>query len=470
MTKTLVIARYNENLSWLEKIDKNNFSYKIYNKGKDDLKYDCEKLPNIGREAHTYIHYIIQNYNNLPDYVAFVQGSPLDHHTESINILNSHINDTDIWLYNGKINYKAVITEKNDKNWFDISKNILGEEFKNDCFFPSGAQYILKRENILCRSKDFYMKILKMILDEPGEIFGKGLPWCLERLWPQIFKLKPYDYVNPENTLISTIKKPQVYDCFSFFNELDLLSIRLEMLDDYVDTFILVESTKTHSNKEKPCYFRYNKHLFKKYLHKISHFIVCDFCERGKGWPNEIHQRNSCANGLKNCDPNDIVIISDLDEIPNPEIIKFYKDHNLYGIYTLNLDVYYYYLNLKCVSEDKKPVKWDKTKICRYSDIKSGLSRLRNTSHRYLNFGEPGFHFSFTGGMNNIIHKLESFAHTELDKDCYKNEENIKKALLDKTDLFDRNYEMQITDISNYPKTIVDNIEKYKHLFYPGSI
>ena len=117
-----------------------------------------------------------------------------------------------------------------------------------------------------------------------------------------------------------------IYDCFTFFNELDLLEIRLNILNDVVDKFVLVEATKTFSGKDKPLYYEQNKKRFAKFQDKIIHVIVDDFPKpddktQDVAFMMESYQRNAILWGLKSAKDNDVVIIADLDEIPNPETV-----------------------------------------------------------------------------------------------------------------------------------------------------
>jgi len=134
-----------------------------------------------------------------------------------------------------------------------------------------------------------------------------------------------------------------IYDCFTFFNELDLLELRLHILNDVVDKFVLVEATKTHSNIEKELYYQNNKKRFKKYSDKIIHIVVDKFPEYIDSWTFEKYQRDCIISGLKRCEPNDVIIISDADEIPNPEKIKKYAQTP--GIKTFKQKMFYYFLN-----------------------------------------------------------------------------------------------------------------------------
>ena len=80
-----------------------------------------------------------------------------------------------------------------------------------------------------------------------------------------------------KDNITSNILIPKIIDCFTFYNELDMLTYRLNILNDIVDYFVLVEATHTHVGKEKPLFYKENKHLFEKFNHKIIHIVVDDF-------------------------------------------------------------------------------------------------------------------------------------------------------------------------------------------------
>ena len=141
-----------------------------------------------------------------------------------------------------------------------------------------------------------------------------------------------------------------IYDCFTFFNELDLLEIRLNTLDKVVDKFVLVESIYTFQNNNKELFFDNNKSRFLKFKDKIIHIVVEELPDNLTGdyydsWKIEYYQRNAISIGLKSAKLNDVIIISDLDEIPKPELILKYANKS--NICFFLLDTYIYYLNLK---------------------------------------------------------------------------------------------------------------------------
>ena len=113
----------------------------------------------------------------------------------------------------------------------------------------------------------------------------------------------------------------KIYDCFQFFNEENILDLRLNILDEYVDFFVIAESTTDHQGNIKKLNFDINK--FKKFQKKIIYVVVDDTAESikkphlGQNSLVERHQRNSIIRGLNNCSDDDLVIISDVDEIPD---------------------------------------------------------------------------------------------------------------------------------------------------------
>jgi beta-1,4-mannosyl-glycoprotein beta-1,4-N-acetylglucosaminyltransferase len=145
----------------------------------------------------------------------------------------------------------------------------------------------------------------------------------------------------------------KIIDSFLFYNELDLLTYRLNLLNNIVDYFIIVESTHTFVGKEKSLFFNENKHLFEKFTNKIIHIIVDDFPHKYPNiniatndvWNNEIFQRNAISRGInyiENLVEYDVIIISDLDEIPDPHTLdKIKKGSITVDINILEMDFYY---------------------------------------------------------------------------------------------------------------------------------
>src|SRR5215831_14334612 len=109
------------------------------------------------------------------------------------------------------------------------------------------------------------------------------------------------------------------YDCFPFFNELDILEIRLHELYRDVDTFVLVEAPWTHQGDPKPLFFEENKRRFKRFLPQIRHVVVPDQPKTDDPWVRERYQRECIRLGLADVRSGDLVIVSDADEIVRRE-------------------------------------------------------------------------------------------------------------------------------------------------------
>ncbi|RLP91699.1 N-acetylglucosaminyltransferase, partial [Micromonospora sp. CV4] len=141
-----------------------------------------------------------------------------------------------------------------------------------------------------------------------------------------------------------------VYDCFVFYDELDLLEIRLNVLDKVVDKFVIIESKKTFRGTDKPLFYIENTQRYAQFESKIIHVVVEDFPKINwkklrpfSNWDREDYQRNALAKALANCAPEDVIIFSDVDEIPTPEKVTEYLHKP--GIKTFYQELYYYYLN-----------------------------------------------------------------------------------------------------------------------------
>ena len=128
----------------------------------------------------------------------------------------------------------------------------------------------------------------------------------------------------------------KIYDCFQFFNEENILDLRLNILDEFVNFFVIVESTTDHQGNTKKLNFDINK--FEKFQKKIIYVVVEDTIETikkphiGQNSLVEQHQRNSITKGLKNCDDNDLVVISDIDEIPDLTKLNFFDKKKICSI------------------------------------------------------------------------------------------------------------------------------------------
>jgi beta-1,4-mannosyl-glycoprotein beta-1,4-N-acetylglucosaminyltransferase len=257
-----------------------------------------------------------------------------------------------------------------------------------------------------------------------------------------------------------------VYDCFPFFNELDVLEMRLNILSGVVDKFVLVESGKTFSNIKKPLFFEENKTRYSQFLAKVIHIKTTNCPEYKDAWNMEYYQRNKITDGICCCDANDIILVSDVDEIPNPSAIECYKK-NKTGLYALIQDFFNYFLNYKrCIFKT-----WDLAKIARYGDIiKLGYTpqQLRDSkTDKVIRNG--GWHFSYLGGIEAIKYKIAAFSHQEYNNEKYVSDKILEEKIHCGLDIYNRkDYRFRQVRIiaPAYPAYIVDNKEKYSNNIY----
>ena len=142
--------------------------------------------------------------------------------------------------------------------------------------------------------------------------------------------------------------RPKIIDCFAFFNELELLELRLKTLDSVVDRFVLVEARETFQGTSKTCFFEENAARFAAYSHKITHLVVDRFTETSLTWDREAEQRNHMNATVAECDAQDIILLSDVDELPRPECLQALRAHppRANEIVCFSLQHYFYFLNL----------------------------------------------------------------------------------------------------------------------------
>jgi beta-1,4-mannosyl-glycoprotein beta-1,4-N-acetylglucosaminyltransferase len=250
-----------------------------------------------------------------------------------------------------------------------------------------------------------------------------------------------------------------IIDCFPFFNELDLLEIRLNSLAPYVDRFVLCEMPVTHSGNEKPLYFEANSERYGDF--PITHIIAYEDkryrMEPGKlsgdSWWRENYQRECLMNGLANCKPGDIILLSDIDEIP--DLKNFSGEEGAF-----KQKMYYYYLNC-CANMPP----WKGTQSIRYGNITT-LNALRNARNkRPTIMKDGGWHFSTLGNEGRVEYKIESFAHTEHNNDSVKR--SLGSRIRGLEDPYGRGYRFHI-EMPSGPKWLLDNQDKYYELFYHG--
>jgi beta-1,4-mannosyl-glycoprotein beta-1,4-N-acetylglucosaminyltransferase len=259
-----------------------------------------------------------------------------------------------------------------------------------------------------------------------------------------------------------------IYDCFQYFDEDHMVDLRLNILSKYVDYFVISESTKTHQGKDKQINFDIKK--FSKFKNKIK-FIIADYNKEidfnnhsGGESPIEQHQRNSLIKGIKDASPDDLIILSDSDEIPDlTKLIDIDKDKKFIAF---SQKMFMYKLNLQNLGESG----WIGSKITKKKHITS-MQNLRNLKFKKYPFWRidknnlqiinGGWHFSFLQTPSQILNKIKSFSHGEFN-DNSMNEKKIEEKILKNEDIFNRKITLKKVELdSNYPNYILENKNKF---------
>lgn len=265
-----------------------------------------------------------------------------------------------------------------------------------------------------------------------------------------------------------------VYDCFQFFNELDILKIRLHVLNPVVDRFVISEATETFSGLKKPLYYEENRELFAEFADKIIHVVVEDTPE-GDTHYRDTFQKNAVTRGLAGCNDDDIIIFSDLDEIPNPDKIQeilqnFQKDK----IYHFAQRLFYCYLNMEEVSgnllsyagefEEVTRKKWIGSKMLSYQLLREQnllLGELRFPERKAIGIRveDGGWHFGYMGGhgekdiKKRVQEKVVSAAHQEYNSKHVLSQ--VTDQIKDGKDIFGRDAKFVRCEIDEtFPKYI----------------
>lgn len=255
----------------------------------------------------------------------------------------------------------------------------------------------------------------------------------------------------------------KVIDCFPFFNELDLLEIRLNELKDVVDVFVLTESPLTFTGKDKPLFFEENWPRFEDF--KIVSAVHYDStaCH-----PMERERRQKQYNldyAYDNVfEPGDVIMFGDCDEIPKASAVKEALALNLKSV-GLQLPLYYYYLNCRQINAPFN--NWPSVMVTR-PDKKMVYDLSRKNPSDHL-IPDAGYHFSYLG---DIKYKLSSWGHAnQFDRPPYNDPEHIKKCVAEGKDFLmrrgNRSIRLEfIQDLSYLPKYVLENLDKYEQYIH----
>jgi len=282
-----------------------------------------------------------------------------------------------------------------------------------------------------------------------------------------------------------------IYDCFTFYNELDLLHVRLHELYDVVDCFVLVEANQTFQGNPKRLYFQEEKKAFAQYADKIVHVVV-DFPAsdltaqlstpaRNGNWARQYYQRDQIARGLTQALPDDLIIVSDIDEIISAQKLReAIAERRPRDLTIFEMPIYTGFVNRRV-----KDCLWEKgPRMIEFSDFpgaerlrltkmyasarlgKNALSRLYTRYQNYMLRGVPnrihivadsGWHMTSIGDWHRYRDKISAISASErAESEKFKCREAFEQQLSDTT---------VPVDPSELPMFIRENLERFTLAF-----
>jgi beta-1,4-mannosyl-glycoprotein beta-1,4-N-acetylglucosaminyltransferase len=220
----------------------------------------------------------------------------------------------------------------------------------------------------------------------------------------------------------------KIFDCVPFFNEFELLRLRMACLEDLVDRFVVVEAYQTHAGKPKPLYLAESGSDLLRHPKLVRRAV--DLPVGYSDWEREQYQRESIGAALAELGaaPGDLVLVSDVDEVPTPAAVRRARDalrpHAQRTILVFEQRMFYFRLNYELVWSRKLP--WLGTTAALYGHAKS-INGLRTTGRdirgrhaqgfdrgaRAFQLPDAGWHFSYLGGDEALDQKLAAYAHQE---------------------------------------------------------
>lgn len=280
----------------------------------------------------------------------------------------------------------------------------------------------------------------------------------------------------------------RVFDCFPFFNELDVLEMRLHELEDVVDVFVAVEATKTFRLTPKPLYLKQALENTDRFNRWRSKLVVSTFI----GMPDQLVpeermyeieglQRNHIDVVLESplyAKPDDLILISDVDEIPKAMAVGAYRDYGVmeqrkgkWPAVKLEQDLYYYALNVRFPHHQVNGQPWYGTRMMPYG-LYSALGGMRARLLECLPWSAGGWHFSFFGGEEVMLEKVRGWSHASAFIPEPLNPEAYMREARDKAQDWDpkRKAKLDIVPVlpETHPAWVVENLPKlWKHMAGP---
>ena len=262
----------------------------------------------------------------------------------------------------------------------------------------------------------------------------------------------------------------KVYKVSTYTNEQELTGLIMAELDSVVDGFIFLEASHTYQMAPRP---EFPAFPFESPGSKCHYYTFTDYPEGAETWPADKIEELVTGKFIEilkdvGVQPEDVLLYGDADELPYAHVIPALAPQIEHGqIYALEMIFCNYWLN--CISHEHP---WNQFKVFTFQTLLDiGGSPQENIRKKYVGHIIPnaGWHFSWFGGKERIVKKLESYSHSEFNLPHFKTDEHVEECLMTGRDLFNRGQGMIIPlEDMPLPATITLNIDKYQHWIHPN--
>lgn len=271
----------------------------------------------------------------------------------------------------------------------------------------------------------------------------------------------------------------KIYDCFTFFNELDILDIRLNEMYDVVDYFVIVEANTSFRGNPKPFNLESNWDRYQKFHAKIRYIKVEDIPTTQSSydytlynrysqennlspqspWTREAYQRDCILRGLYDMTDDSWIIVSDCDEVLRSSTIQKLRDDTKSKIIGCRLSFFYFKLNFM----SKNAASWLGPIACRGNDFHSAQYSRQSKNRASIIYDHAGWHWSYLGDESTIKYKIQNFSHAEHDHPHLLNNLNLETMLQTHSNMYGSTDYVSLNITDYWPDYIAQNVNLWQN-------
>jgi hypothetical protein len=276
----------------------------------------------------------------------------------------------------------------------------------------------------------------------------------------------------------------RVFDCFMYNGEADILDVRFHELDSVVDFFVIVEALTTHAGEPKSLQFHKDDPRFAKFVSKVRHVVIDRWPEQFSfvPWPQnspayfrENWQRDSILQGLSGSQPDDLILVSDADEIPRRDIIRRACRDTAHDAFGFRLKLYYFAFNFCNIEGPETMMAWS------FAVRRRVLDRFRATelrrdiranqevdpSIKTLYFDHAGWHFSYLTDRIGVVEKMKASTHQELNTPQRLAQMDPERSIANRSDVHGRpDFKWDLVGLKDLPSRVLNNLPRFRRFIW----